>query len=36
MIMSKQTIPQRTYIAYRHREFNWQPLFDEINSGKTK
>ena len=34
--MCKTTIPHRTVNAYRHREFNWQPLFDEIDEGKTQ
>ena len=27
-------MPSRTYIAYRHRRFNW--LFDKLNAGKTQ
>ena len=34
--MSEFGVPLRTYIAYRHRRFNWQPLFDELNTGKTQ
>ena len=34
--MSEFGVPLRTYIAYRHRRFNWQPLFDELNTVKTQ
>jgi len=34
--MSTAVIPRTAYTSYRHRQFNWQVLFDEIDQGYTQ